>query len=94
MSEFAGEKFKMRLKCKAVISKITLIQMIRYYNICDFGMSVWLRVKHSFQTIYAVAVRQQAITWANLDPDLCCHMASLRYNVLTGPNCYAHSCLQ
>ena len=40
MSEFAGEKLKMRLKCKAVISKITLIQMIRYYNICDFGMPV------------------------------------------------------
>ena len=26
------------------------------------------------------AIRQQAITWANVDPDLCCHMASL------GPN--------
>ena len=26
------------------------------------------------------AVRQQAITWANVDQDLCCHMASLGQN--------------
>ena len=28
------------------------------------------------------AVRQQAITWANVDPDLCRHMASLGPNEL------------
>ena len=28
------------------------------------------------------AVRQQAITWANVDPDLCRHMASLGHNEL------------
>ena len=28
------------------------------------------------------AVRQQAITWANVDPDLCRHMVSLAYNEL------------
>ena len=28
------------------------------------------------------AARQQAITWANGDPDLCRHMASLGHNVL------------
>ena len=27
--------------------------------------------------------RQQAITWANVDPDLCHHMASLGHNELT-----------
>ena len=26
------------------------------------------------------AIRQQAITWANIDPDLCCHMAWLGHN--------------
>ena len=26
---------------------------------------------------------QQAITWANVDPDLCRHMASLGHNELT-----------
>ena len=26
------------------------------------------------------AIRQQAITWANVDPDPCCHMASPGYN--------------
>ena len=29
------------------------------------------------------AVRQQAITWANVDPDLCCHLASPGHNELT-----------
>ena len=29
------------------------------------------------------AVRQQAITWANVDPDLCCHMASLGHSELS-----------
>ena len=28
------------------------------------------------------AIRQQAITWANVDPDLCRHMASLGHNEL------------
>ena len=30
------------------------------------------------------AVRQQATTWANVDPDLCHHMASLGHNGLIG----------
>ena len=29
------------------------------------------------------AARQQAITWANIDPDFCCHMVSLGHNELT-----------
>ena len=29
------------------------------------------------------AVGQQAITWTNIDPDLCRHMASLGHNELT-----------
>ena len=28
------------------------------------------------------AIRQQAITWANVDPDLCRHVASLGHNEL------------
>ena len=28
------------------------------------------------------AIRQQAITWANVDPDLCHHMVSLGHNEL------------
>ena len=28
------------------------------------------------------AVRQQVITWANVDPDLCCHMASIGHELL------------
>ena len=25
------------------------------------------------------AIKQQALTWANVEPDLCCNMASLRH---------------
>ena len=28
------------------------------------------------------AARHQAITWANVDPDLCCYMVSLDHNEL------------
>ena len=33
--------------------------------------------KSSLVQVMAWCVRQQAITWANVDPDLCRHMASL-----------------
>ena len=39
--------------------------------------------KSTLVQVMAWAVRQQAITWANVDPDLCCHMASLGHNELT-----------
>ena len=32
------------------------------------------------------AIRQQAITWANVDPDLCRHMVSLGHNELVFPS--------
>ena len=32
--------------------------------------------------VMACGVKQQAITWANVDPDLCRHMASLGHNEL------------
>ena len=32
--------------------------------------------------VMACAIRQQAITWANVDPDLCHQMASLGLNEL------------
>ena len=39
--------------------------------ICQLWFRLWLG-----------AVRQQAITWANVDPDFCRHMASLGHNEL------------
>ena len=36
-----------------------------------------------------MATRHQAITWANADPDLCCHMVLLGHNELIGPTCTA-----
>ena len=40
------------------------------------------------------ALRQQAITWANVDPDLCHHMASLGNNELkqVAHAMYLHPC--
>ena len=38
--------------------------------------------QHSFRW-WLGAVRQQAITWTNVDPDLCTHMASPGHNKLT-----------
>ena len=35
-----------------------------------------------------IAWRHQAITWANVDPDLCCHMVSLGHNELNLTNCH------
>ena len=34
------------------------------------------------------AVRQQAITWIDVDPELCCHMVSLGCNELSSPKEY------
>ena len=34
------------------------------------------------------AVKQQAITWANVGPDLCHHKASFRHNELTWSHLY------
>ena len=47
--------------------------------------------KSTLVQVMAWAVRQQAITWANVDPDLCHHMASLGYyelNMLFGSSVY------
>ena len=41
-----------------------------------------MRSQHWFRW-WLGTVRQQAITWANVDPDLCCHMASPGHSELT-----------
>ena len=38
-----------------------------------------MRTQHWFRQ-WLGAIRQQAITWANVDTDLCCHIASLGHN--------------
>ena len=37
---------------------------------------------HMVWLMISVAIRQQAITWANFDPDICCHLVSLGPNEL------------
>ena len=49
---------------------------LRYHRI------PWLISQHWFRW-WLGAVRQQAITWANVDPDLWCHMVPLSHNGLT-----------
>ena len=47
--------------------------------------STLLMISQHWFRKWLVAVRQQAITWANGDPDLCRHMASLGPNELSIP---------
>ena len=41
--------------------------------------------KSTLVQVMAWCRQQQAITWTSVDPDLCCHMASLGPNELTAP---------
>ena len=45
----------------------------------------WMINQHCFR-IWLGAIRQQAITWANFDPDLCRHMPSLGHNAFNWQN--------
>ena len=40
--------------------------------------------KSTLIQIWFGAIKQQTITWANVDPALCCHKASLGHNELIG----------
>ena len=48
----------------------------------EFHWTVLMISQHWFR-LWLGAVRQQAITWAHVDPDFCHHMASLGQNELT-----------
>ena len=48
---------------------------------CEIAL-IWLLVDFTWFRSWLGAVRQQAITWANFDPDLCRQMASLGHNEL------------
>ena len=41
--------------------------------------------KSTLVQVWLGGIRQQAICWVNVDPDLCRHMASLGVNDLTPP---------
>ena len=53
----------------------------------------WSQRQYWFRYLIG-AIRQQAITWANVEPDLCCHMVSLvhrysdkeQWNIRTSPH--------
>ena len=53
---------------------------------CEIAL-IWMSLdftddQSTLVQVMACAVRQQAITWANVDPDICRHMASLGHNEL------------
>ena len=54
--------------------KLTYVISKRILEIDDWGISCEIAL------IWMSLDRQQAITWANVDPDLCRHMASLGHN--------------
>ena len=51
----------------------------------------WLISQHWFRQWYG-AVRHQAITWVSVDPDLCCHIASLGHSELISKPQLWHNC--
>ena len=55
--------------------------MIMCWNECN--KSIFMIIRHWFG-YWLGATRQQAITWTNVDLDLCHHMAPLSHNVLNG----------
>ena len=76
------------MKCQ--ISNFKLIILIDFWGItCEIALR---RISMDFIDDKSIliqvlawcrqAVRQQAITWANVDPGLCRYMASLGYNEL------------
>ena len=46
----------------------------------DIGHWILLMTHQHWFSLWLGAIRQQAITWANVNPDLCRHMASLGHN--------------
>ena len=66
-----------------------------FYEI-DF---MWMLLDHTddkspLLQVMARAVRQQDISWANVDPDLCCQMASLSHTELSIiPKCVTDTCI-
>ena len=50
-----------------------------------------LMISQYWFRLWLGVVRQQAITWANVDPDLCHHMASLGHNELQNGHWRIHS---
>ena len=57
-----------------------------FFQVNVFGLHWWW-VNIFSGNIRLGALRQQAITWANVDPDLCRHMASLVHNELKSSHC-------
>ena len=69
----APGRFQFNFRC--IIFKLTLVNG-------GWGISYeialkWMPLDLTDDKSTLVQVRQQAITWANVDPDLCCQMASL-----------------
>ena len=54
-----------------------------YGEIALRWLSLDLTDKSTMVQVMAWCPRQQAITWTNVDPDLCLHMVSLRHNELS-----------
>ena len=50
---------------------------------CEIDL-IWMSLEFTDDQVMLGAVEQQAITWANVDPDLCHHMVSLDKNELIG----------
>ena len=60
------------------MAEVSLVKLPSY----ECQWTIFMVSQHWFWQ-WLGAVRQQAITWANVDPDLCLHMVSLGHNELS-----------
>ena len=61
----------------------------------DLGWMLQNLTNEKWTLVQVMLIRQQTTTWANADPDLCRHMASLGHNELIRKICdYVHGIWQ
>ena len=61
--------------------KMHLKMLSAKWRLLHLGVNALMRHEHWFRR-WLGAIQQQAITWVNVDPDLCHHMASLGHSEL------------
>ena len=72
---FDGQQFSS--ECYWLMVRVSLVKLPS-----DEYHWILLMISQHWCRWWLGAIRHHAITWANVDPDLCCHMASLDHNEL------------
>ena len=83
INSFAPGRCGLSLKSEIFkpVSRIDILSIFYGITLSECHKASLMISQHWFKW-WLVAVRQQAITWANVNPDLWCHMAPLGHNGL------------